>query len=242
MLKTALFDCAINEKCWRRTGPLPLFFCPHPGGLGNSRVPTPGNLPSKARTMLMPEGNWLMHNQHYISLLLWWDVDTKALKNKTHIPLSQSVAILFPQFEQNLLVSCLLCPQFEQNVLFTFCLPTKMATTSGRRNVLRKLLRISYRRLKAGFFVCWRCWPCSTVFVCWLRLNEMHKVWTFASRKAFLLLCGFCFSSLENYFGLGTTNVKGKTDHSVSLRWNKEFWTFPKRRVFFWLFIRFICE
>ena len=76
----------------------------------------------------------------------------------------------------------------------------------------------------------------------WLRLNEMHKVWTFASRKAFLLLCGFCFSSLENYFGLGTTNVKGKTDHSVSLRWNKEFWTFPKRRVFFWLFIRFICE
>ena len=60
---------------------------------------------------------------------------------------------------------------------------------SGRKNVLRKLLRISYRRLKAGFFVCWRCWPCSTVFVCWLRLNEMHKVWTFASRKAFLLLC-----------------------------------------------------
>ena len=58
-------------------------------------------------------------------------------------------------------------------------------------------------------------------FVClslrefWLRLNEMHKVWTFAPRKAFLLLCGFCFSSLENYFGLGTTNVKGKTDHSV---------------------------
>ena len=25
---------------------------------------------------------------------------------------------------------------------------------SGRKNVLRKLLRISYRRLKAGFFVC----------------------------------------------------------------------------------------
>ena len=56
----------------------------------------------------------------------------------------------------------------------------------------------------------------SCLFVClslrefWLRLNEMHKVWTFAPRKAFLLLCGFCFSSLENYFGLGTTNVKGK--------------------------------
>ena len=92
------------------------------------------------------------------------------------------------------------------------------------------------------------CVDCVRQFVClslrefWLRLNEMHKVWTFAPRKAFLLLCGFCFSSLENYFGLGTTNVKGKTDHSVGLRWNKEFWTFPKRGVFFRLFIRFICE
>ena len=92
------------------------------------------------------------------------------------------------------------------------------------------------------------CVDCVRQFVClslrefWLRLNEMHKVWTFAPRKAFLLLCGFCFSSLENYFGLGTTNVKEKTDHPVSLRWNKKFWTFPKRRVFFWLCIRFICE
>ena len=50
------------------------------------------------------------------------------------------------------------------------------------------------------------------------------------------------FSSLENYFGFRTTNVKGKTDHSVSLRWNKRFWTFLKRRVFFWLCIRLICE
>ena len=29
------------------------------------------------------------------------------------------------------------------------------------------------------------------------------------------------FSSLENYFGFRTTNVRVKTDHSVSLRWNK---------------------
>ena len=119
-----------------------------------------------------------------------------------------------------------------------------LCKSSGRKNVLRKLLRILYRRLKAGFSVCWS--VLTIQFVClslrefWLRLNEMHKVWTFASRKAFLLLCGFCFLLLENYFRLGTTNVKGKTDHSVSLRWNKEFWTFPKRRVFFWLFIRFI--
>ena len=115
---------------------------------------------------------------------------------------------------------------------------------SGRKNVLRNLLRILYRRLKAGFPVCWLCstvclfvtervltkteWNAQGVNVCYSK-SRFTFVW-------------FCFSSLENYFGLGTTNVKGKTDHSVSLRWNKEFWTFPKRRVFFWLFIRFICE
>ena len=43
--KTALFDCAINEKC-----------CSVDGGFDSSRVPTPGNLPSKAKKMLMPEG------------------------------------------------------------------------------------------------------------------------------------------------------------------------------------------
>ena len=31
------------------------------------------------------------------------------------------------------------------------------------------------------------------------------------------------FLSLENYFGFRTTNVRVKTDHSVSLRWNKTF-------------------
>ena len=33
-------------QCWRGTGH---FFCPHPGGFDSSRVPTPGNLPSKAK-------------------------------------------------------------------------------------------------------------------------------------------------------------------------------------------------
>ena len=31
------------------------------------------------------------------------------------------------------------------------------------------------------------------------------------------------FSLLEIYFGFRTTNVRVKTDHSVSLRWNKTF-------------------
>ena len=32
-----------------------------------------------------------------------------------------------------------------------------ICNVSGRKNVLRKLLRILYRRLKAGFSVCWLC-------------------------------------------------------------------------------------
>ena len=45
MLKTALFDCAISEKCCSIEGVtrhLPSFFVPHPGGIDSSRVPTPG--------------------------------------------------------------------------------------------------------------------------------------------------------------------------------------------------------
>ena len=107
---------------------------------------------------------------------------------------------------------------------------------SGRENVLRKLLRIPYRRLKAGFSVCRLCSFVPGV------LSEMDEVRTFAPCKAFLFDMSAFFSSLENYFGLRTTNVKGKTDLSVSLRWNKGFWTFLKRRVFFWLCIRLIYE
>ena len=67
-----------------------------------------------------------------------------------------------------------------------------------------------------------------TVFVCCWKivagdLSEVHEVRTFAPCKAFLFDMFAFFSSLENYFGLRTTNVKGKTDHSVSLRWNKRF-------------------
>ena len=54
-------------------------------------------------------------------------------------------------------------------------------------------------------------------------LSEMHEVRTFTPCKAFLFDMFALFSLLENYFGFKTTNVKGKTDHSVSLRWNKRF-------------------
>ena len=59
MLKIVLLDCAINEKCCspeEEDGAFALFFRPHPGGFDCSRVPTPGNLPSKAKKTLMPGG------------------------------------------------------------------------------------------------------------------------------------------------------------------------------------------
>ena len=58
MLSTALFDCAINEECCSVDGgpAFALFYRAHPGGFDSSRVPTPGNLPSKAKKMLMPGG------------------------------------------------------------------------------------------------------------------------------------------------------------------------------------------
>ena len=81
-------------------------------------------------------------------------------------------------------------------------------------------------------------------FVClllefWVKCTRCER---FLPVKHFYLRCLLFFLSLENYFGFRTTNVKGKTDHSVSLRWNKGFWTFLKRRVFFWLCIRLIYE
>ena len=48
MLKMALFDCAINEKCYS--------VVPTPGDLTAQEYPPPGNLPSKAKKMLMPRG------------------------------------------------------------------------------------------------------------------------------------------------------------------------------------------
>ena len=92
------------------------------------------------------------------------------------------------------------------------------------------VVKYSKKVLEGGLFLCWQF--CVCLFVTERVLNEMHKVWTFASRKALLLLCGFCFSSLENYFRLGTTNFKGKTDHSVSLRWNKSFEHFQRGEYF----------
>ena len=45
-------------QCWRRTGYLPFFFFgPHPGGFDSSKIPTPGNLPSKAKKKMPMPGS-----------------------------------------------------------------------------------------------------------------------------------------------------------------------------------------
>ena len=38
-----------NVAVWTEDGEFALVFLPHPGGFDSSRVPTPGNLPSKAK-------------------------------------------------------------------------------------------------------------------------------------------------------------------------------------------------
>ena len=45
-----------NVAVLTEDGAFALFFGPHPGGFDSSRVPTPGNLPSRAKIMIMPEG------------------------------------------------------------------------------------------------------------------------------------------------------------------------------------------
>ena len=70
--KTLILNKKITLKCLKRhystmrsmknvavfteDGAFALFFHPHPGGFDSSRVPTIGNLPSKAKRMLMPGG------------------------------------------------------------------------------------------------------------------------------------------------------------------------------------------
>ena len=45
-----------NVAVLTEDGAFALFFRPHPGGFDSSGVPTPGNLPSKAKKLLMPGG------------------------------------------------------------------------------------------------------------------------------------------------------------------------------------------
>ena len=75
MFKMALFDCAINEKCYSVDGGraiCPLISSP-PGGIWQLKSPHPLEFVIQGKKMLMPRGqpgrggggcswNWLMHN------------------------------------------------------------------------------------------------------------------------------------------------------------------------------------
>ena len=80
---------------------------------------------------------------------------------------------------------------------------------------------------------------CVVLWEFWLRLNEIHEVRTF-SCEAFLFVV--VFSSLEKYFEFRTTNISVKTDHSVSLRWNKTFLNISKEVCIFLIIVHSICE
>ena len=103
---------------------------------------------------------------------------------------------------------------------------------SGGKNVLSKLLCMPYRRLKAGLSVCW---PCSTVCLFVTERVLTKSEWNTQdvnvcfSRSLFTFVWFLFFVTWKL---LWTRNNQGKTDHPVSLRWNKKFWTLPKRRVF----------
>ena len=45
-----------NIAVLTENGAFAFFFCPHPVGFDSSKVPTPGNLLSKAKKKLMPGG------------------------------------------------------------------------------------------------------------------------------------------------------------------------------------------
>ena len=108
----------------------------------------------------------------------------------------------------------------------TFCASFCASLIAGSRRAF--LCVDGVDRVRLCLFVDWD----------WMKCTRCERL---LLEKPFYHVCGFCSSSLENYFGLRTTDVKAKTDPSVSLRWNKKFWAFSKRRVFFWLCIRFIC-
>ena len=114
---------------------------------------------------------------------------------------------------------------------------SKGLRSSGRKNVLRKLLRIPYRRLKVGFSV----WLC--LFVAGV-LSEMHEVRTFAPCKAliFYLTSLLFFRRLK--ITLDSEQPMLKEKRIIPSVWGgiKGFEHFQRGEYFFWLCIRLIYE
>ena len=69
-------------------GAFALFFRPHPVGFDSSRVPTPGNLPSKAKKVLMPGGQ--LERELTAALTV-----NETISNLDHIALSVPNQLVF---------------------------------------------------------------------------------------------------------------------------------------------------
>ena len=102
-----------NVALLTEDGAFALFFRPHPGGFASSRVPTPGNLPSKAKKMLIPGGQpggggpgrrwkWLMHKRGTVDCGLR---TTEYVKHGSSIKYELRAVLVRPSQSPSLLIS-----------------------------------------------------------------------------------------------------------------------------------------
>ena len=109
MLKMTLFNCANNEKCCTadRLLSICLLFSPHSGGFDSSRVPTPGNLPSKGEkngaqggggiVFGGPRRSWNWSDLLYVSLTVLKRAD---ITEKAVSPFQFFFLFLFSSFKE----------------------------------------------------------------------------------------------------------------------------------------------
>ena len=86
-----------NVAAFTEAGAFALFFRPHPGGFDNSRVPSGGNLPSKAKKMLMSGGqpggmlggggnDWCIKNLNSLLILFISSISSRSRFSKWFHP------------------------------------------------------------------------------------------------------------------------------------------------------------
>ena len=81
-----------NVALLTEDGAFALCFLPHPGGFASSRVPTPGNLPSKAKKVLMPGGQ--LERELTAALTV-----NETISNLDHIAISVPNQLVFTFWE-----------------------------------------------------------------------------------------------------------------------------------------------
>ena len=163
MLKTALFDCAISEKCCSIEGVtrhLPSFFVPHPGGLDSSRVPTPGEFAIQGKKNANARGSdrgelgaagitvKLIHNNVYCFFITIFRLAIPTFFRFTAVTSKQAVSItLFGPRPKNTCNSKLfwsngwILASFFLNIIFSafFVLMDRVVFTTGLESIFSHL-------------------------------------------------------------------------------------------------------